>query len=354
MRPVCPTCRAHNRPASVLRLDTVSKQRDGEVIEGVLLCPAPTCNREHPIIDGIPIIVADIRAQMVSQANHIMWRDDLSSHMESLLADCLGPESEFERNRYHLSTYCRSHYGDQDPEHPMPQEHGLAALWRRGVNMLSYLPQSEGVWLDVGCSVGRASFEMAALTGDLVLGIDLNMGMLRTARSVAQTGRVRHPLRRGGIVYERREFDVDLPARDRVEFWACDAMALPFANDRFAGALSFNITDCVPSPVAHLMEVGRVLAPEAQAIVTTPYDWSSNATPMEAWIGGHSQRSDNHGDSVREMHRVISANAPAAMNTRMVIADEAKNVPWHVYVHERATMTYRVHVVVTRKPTVID
>lgn len=306
--------------------------------------------REHPIIDGIPIIVADIRSFMQGQLSHIMGRTDLSPLMDSLLCDCLGAGSEFERTRYHLSTYSRSHYGDFDPSAPLPADRALPALLARGLDLLDGEPA--GVWLDAGCSVGRATFEMAARTGDLVLGIDLNIAMLRIARQVAETGRVRHPLRRGGVVYDWREFEVDIDAqaRDKAEFWACDAMALPFVNDSFAGAVSCNVLDCVASPVAHLMEIGRVIAPGGQAIISSPYDWSSNATPLEAWIGGHSQRSESGGDSVREMRRVMAPDAPPERSTRMVLASDVESVPWHVYVHARATMQYQAHLVVTRKP----
>ena len=322
-----------------------------EIIEGVLLCPVPACMREHPIIDGIPVIVVDIRSYLQSQIGQILSRDDISPVIDGLLCDCLGAGSEFERTRYHLSTYCRSHYGDLDPVTPLPADLALPALIARGISLLSSPDtRPEGPWIDIGCSVGRGTFELAAATGDLVLGVDLNMGMLRIARQVARTGRVRHPLRRAGVVYDWREFDVDVPACAPVEFWACDAMALPFANDSFAGALSCNVLDCVASPVAHLMEVGRIIAPAGQAIISSPYDWSSNATPLEAWIGGHSQRADSGGDSAREMRRVISAHAPAEQSTRMVIDSEVESVPWHVYVHERAAMHYQVHLVVTRKP----
>ena len=128
---------------------------DQDVIEGVLICPQPECMREHPIIDGIPIIVVDIRAQIQSQLSQIVSRDDLSPFIDSLLCGCLGPGSEFERNRYHLSSYARNHYGDCDPEKPLPGERALPALLARGFDMLAAPPA--GMWIDVGCSVGRAT-----------------------------------------------------------------------------------------------------------------------------------------------------------------------------------------------------
>lgn len=341
-----------SRSPAALTLGKVIRQEDDDIIEGVLLCPARECQREHPIIDGIPIIVADIRAQIAGQLAQIRARDDLSPFMESLLGDCAGPGSDFDRDRYHLSTYARSHYRDLDPggTRDPGEPGGLMALLTAALDMLTAAPS--GLWLDLGCSVGRTTFELAARTRELVLGIDLNLGMLRLARRVARTGRVAHPLRRGGIVYTRREFDVELAGRDNVEFWACDVMALPLEDRRFGGVLSLNVLDCVGSPLLHLMEIGRVLQAGAEAVIATPYDWSVNATPLEAWIGGHSQRTEHQGSSVLEMRRLLSERAPLEASPGMTLVREVEEFPWHVYVHERATMSYQVHIMIARAPVI--
>lgn len=344
---MCPTCRAVGRAPAGLTLGAVVSERDDDVIEGVLLCSSPACQCEYPIIDGIPIITAEVRAQVAHQLPAIRARGDLSPLLDSLLGDCAGPDSDFIRTRYQLSSYARSHFGDLDPDRPAPREGSMAALVDTSMALLSRPPG--GAWLDVGCSVGRASFELAARTGDLVLGVDLNLAMLAIARRVAHTGQVSHVLRRVGIVYEQRSFAVELERRDRVDFWACDAMALPFADASFDGGVSFNVADCIGSPLAHLMELGRVLRPGAEAALTTPYDWSENVTPVEGWIGGHSQRGPSAGDSATEMRRVLSDRVPAAADTGLRLVAEREAVPWRVYVHERATMHYQVHAVVAQR-----
>lgn len=322
------------------------REQDGEIIEGVLLCPQAQCLREHPIIDGIPIIVADIRAVIRHQLDAIYARDDLSPFMESLLGDCAGPESELERMRYQLSSYARGHFGDLDPDQPAARDDAVAGILDRAFAMLARPPS--GVWLDLGCALGRASFETAARTGELVLGVDLNIAMLRAARRIVSTGRVVHPFRRVGLVYDRKDFAVELAGRRDVAFWACDVMALPLEDGRFSGVLSLNITDCVASPLTHLIEIGRVLAPAAEAIIATPYDWSVGATAVEGWIGGHSQRSEQHGSSVVEMRRILSGSLLHQLAPRLAIAAEVEAVPWRVYVHERATMSYDLHLMIAR------
>src|SRR5207302_5037469 len=94
---------------------------------------------------------------------------------------------------------------------------------------------------------------------------------------------------------------------DQLSFWCGDVGALPFADGTFDGALSLNVVDCVPSPLAHLMELGRVLRDRAPALLSSPYDWSPNATPVAQWLGGHSQRSPQHGSSTAELRRALAA-----------------------------------------------
>ena len=110
-----------------------------------------------------------------------------------------------------------------------------------------------------------------------------------------------------------------------------------------AGALSLNVLDCVRSPLAHLLELGRVLAPGADALLSTPYDWSVTATPLPAWIGGHSQRGEAGGSSEAELRRILSADAAAGIDTGLTIAAERDRVPWRVHATDRASMDYALH-----------
>jgi hypothetical protein len=128
-----------------------------------------------------------------------------------------------------------------------------------------------------------------------------------------------------------------------VSFWCCDAAALPFADGSFAGALSLNLLDCVAAPLGHLLEIGRTLAPGAPALVAAPYDWSAAATSVGQWIGGHSQRGDSGGSSVEELRRILAPDAAAGVDTGLDVVAEREQLPWRVYVHERASMDYAVH-----------
>src|SRR5581483_9391647 len=96
LAPVCPTCRSLGRPGAQLTLGTIARSHDDDVLEGALLCPEPLCQREHPIIDGIPVVVADLQSWALHQFDAVMRREDLSPFTESLLGDAAGPGSAFD------------------------------------------------------------------------------------------------------------------------------------------------------------------------------------------------------------------------------------------------------------------
>ena len=84
-------------------------------------------------------------------------------------------------------------------------------------------------------------------------------------------------------------------------------------------------------------------------ILTTPYDWSVTATPLPAWLGGHSQRGENKGGSEYVLRSLLAQGKhPAAIQELELIA-ESMEEEWSVRLHDRGVMQYRTHVAAVRK-----
>lgn len=343
---MCPVCRGSSSQHP-LRISRADRGSDDDLIEGILVCPNAQCQREYPVIDGVPLIVPEIRGY-VAQQSHALWaRDDLGAAVESLLGDCAGPGSTAESFRQALSLYAWDHYAEFDRDEPPnsePGPGGIARVLARGLDEAG--PMGEGPVVDFGCSVGRSTFEIAGRTGGLVLGVDLNFAMLRLASSLARGGPVKYARRRVGLVYDRRTFEADLPRRDLVDFWACDAAALPVPDSTFAGAVSLNLLDAIPDPFGHLLTIGRVLRPGGRAVIGCPYDWSATATNLEGWIGGHSQRGPDEGASEPRVRALFAADSPPGLE----LLGEVDHIPWHVRLHDRASMQYGMHLMIAGRP----
>jgi SAM-dependent methyltransferase/uncharacterized protein YbaR (Trm112 family) len=354
-QPICPLCNARETGERPLRISCVAKEEQHDIVEGVLQCDDPTCLREYPIIDGLPLLVADVPSYIQQHLLAIYGREDFTELAEAVLSDCCGPSSAYDIMRQHLSSYVWDHYADlapssmqlwnhQDDEsgiHPMPG--GVV----RALEDARYAaqPLTPGPTLDVGCSVGRTTFELAENLDDLVLGVDLNYSMLRWARRVLTTARVKFPCREVGVIYRNCEFPVQFRRNSRVDFWACDAMAMPFRSGTFNNVVAMNILDCLPCPLDFLKGVGSLLPAGGKALLTTPFDWSASATPMSAWLGGHSGRRVDQGQSESVMKRLFqAADTQDYLGLRLINSGEAP--PWHVRLHARSTMLYRNHRVI--------
>jgi SAM-dependent methyltransferase/uncharacterized protein YbaR (Trm112 family) len=348
LRPVCPVCRAGGSGENPLALVSILKEEEGHVIEGLLRCPSSSCQREYPILDGIPLLIANLRGYVAGAIDQINTRGDLDPVTESLLGDCCGPGSSYDVTRQHLSTYAWDHYGDLDPDETgEPRPGSVLRVLERGLELAGDLP--EGPVLDLGCAVGRSTFALAGGGNRLVLGVDLSFPMLQVASEALRRGRVRYPRRRLGIVYDRRELPVRFEGLEEVDFWACDVAALPFPAGTFAAVVGLNVLDCVASPHGLLASLSRLLKPGGKAILSTPYDWSAAATPLEAWLGGHSQRGENRGASEPVLRALLTPGAhPAAIEGLRIVAED-RDLPWRVRLHERSSVEYRVDLVVVER-----
>jgi SAM-dependent methyltransferase/uncharacterized protein YbaR (Trm112 family) len=353
LRPLCALCLAERGEEHPLLLTIETKREGGDVIEGVVQCPWSSCRREYPIIDGIPILVPDVRGYLSGQLHHIMARTDLSPEIEALLGEASGPGSAFDTARTHLSSYTWDHYGEWDPitQHRAgenaPQPGSVARLLSMGLELAGGCPQ--GPLIDAGCSVGRATIELARHSGDLVLGVDFNFAMLRAASHLLRHGSVRYPLRRAGLLYEWREFTPPISDVERLDFWACDAAHLPFPSASFGGAVCLNLLDAIYGPLDLLRSLSGVLRPGGSLILSVPYDWAPSATAVEAWIGGHSPRSAEGGRSDALVRALLTPGAHAASLGTLALRAEADRVPWTVRMHDRSVVTYDVHLVVATR-----
>ena len=345
--PICPTCRGEER-AYPLALAWAIREEDGHVIEGVIQCTNPHCYREYPIVDGVPMLVAGLRSYMSHSSLGVLARDDLSPDLMGLLGDSVGPNSAFDVLRQHNSQYASDHYGDLDPDAaPVDRDQAGSAVRLLNRVMPSSGVPTNGPILDLGCSVGRTTFELAAKSEDWVIGADLNFSMLRVASRVLRTGRVTYPRRRVGVVYDACDYEVDLPGRERVDFWQIDAMNPPFPWRPFSMMTSIHVLDCLPSPLGHLQSLDGLVREGGCVILATPFDWSPTATALENWIGGHGQRTPEAGRSELWLRRTIEGfEGRAGLGWSI---ESTHEVEWTVRLHERSRMTYQSHVLVLRR-----
>ena len=354
LKPVCPRCKIERQTLAPLTIANVAQKTGDVILEGNLICSNPQCQVEYPIIDGIPIIFNTLRKYINDNFYHLTVRDDLSSLNEALLGDFSGPGSEFNSIRHYASTYTWDHYGDKAPNNEFETQQNdslpgsIVKCLQAGFSLFETQPAAPA--LDIGCAVGRSTFEVSEQCGGLTLGIDLNFSLLRIAQKVLHEGRVSFPLKRTGVVYDRHEYDVNFENAGNVDFWACDASALPFASESFNFVTALNVLDAVNSPATFLQSINDTLAANGHLLLSTPYDWSP-PVPLHNWFGGHSQHHSHLGNSETVLRKHLSSDPQTPLNLKLVMTGEIEHHPWTVRIHSRRTTLFDAHIIACKKST---
>jgi 5-histidylcysteine sulfoxide synthase/putative 4-mercaptohistidine N1-methyltranferase len=183
-----------------------------------------------------------------------------------------------------VSQYCEAHYGRtffQVANFPA----ACAALC---LKHMQGKPKNRA--LDLGCSVGRASFELAR-EFRLVNGLDFSARFIRIAYQMQEKGMLRYELPEEGEIvsyHERRLADLELTdVAGRVEFFQADALNL---KPRFADydlILAANLLDRLSRPVKFLATIHERLNDGGLLVIASPYTWLEEFTHRENWIGGY-------------------------------------------------------------------
>jgi putative 4-mercaptohistidine N1-methyltranferase len=140
--------------------------------------------------------------------------------------------------------------------------------------------------LDLGCAVGRTSFELSRFCG-AVVGIDFSHRFIDTARAILATGEVSFVLKREGSLGDPAT--VTLPEGvfpDRVDFRHGDAEALPASIGRFDAITFANVLDRLPHPRRALENLAAICNPGAQVVICSPFTWWDEFTEPGERLGG--------------------------------------------------------------------
>jgi putative 4-mercaptohistidine N1-methyltranferase len=140
--------------------------------------------------------------------------------------------------------------------------------------------------LDLGCAVGRASFELAARCAEVV-GIDYSQTFISIARHLRRYGSFAFKVvDEGELTYTARAVVPAAIDRKRVRFERGDAMHLRRGLGAFDVVLMANLIDRLRDPAKCLKQLPGLVQPGGRLVITSPYTWLAQYTPRENWLGG--------------------------------------------------------------------
>lgn len=140
--------------------------------------------------------------------------------------------------------------------------------------------------LDLGCAVGRVSFELSLKVQE-VIGIDFSRNFIRAARKLAKKRHASFQVAEEGVLTSRRAISLDKKFhRKKVSFETGDAQKLRKGLGAFDVVVMANLIDRLPDPKKCLRQLAALVKPGGQLIITSPYSWLEEYTPKKNWLAG--------------------------------------------------------------------
>ncbi len=197
--------------------------------------------------------------------------------------------SEFYETDRAVSEYLLFHYG-QDSE-ALPYGHGPKDALHYPVRCVTEFESAFQLGenaraLDLGCAVGRSSFELARHCEE-VIGIDYSHRFVQAAEHLRAEGQLRYDFVESGAITRSATAVVpDAISRERVSFEQGDALFLRSGLGEFDVILMANLIDRLVDPAKCIQSLKALVRPGGLVILTSPYTWLEEYTPKEHWLGG--------------------------------------------------------------------
>ncbi|MDR3630238.1 MAG: 5-histidylcysteine sulfoxide synthase [Desulfocapsaceae bacterium] len=199
-------------------------------------------------------------------------------------------QDQYETDRL-AAQYCEAHYGGE--------HFGVANYPATCTAICLEMMQGKslGHALDLGCSVGRAAFELAKGGFARVTGLDFSTRFFRLAARMQEEGYLRYAFPEEGEIFSYHEValsDLGLDAiRGRVGFFQADACNLPVKFTGYDLVLAANLIDRLYAPRAFLTGIHKRMNPGGILVISSPYTWQEEFTRKEEWLGGYKRDGEN-------------------------------------------------------------
>ncbi|MGK0177193.1 MAG: putative 4-mercaptohistidine N1-methyltransferase [Lentimonas sp.] len=223
-------------------------------------------------------------------ANYFLFEIPLSYIFKTPNVQTMSPYESDEL----LQQYLIFHYASGEEQFPYPFG-GADALnfpercVSEGVDQSS-LPDASRA-LDLGCSVGRSSFELARFCSE-VIGIDYSQSFIDAANRLKKDGL--HSAKRLDEGSATTSLQVTISPkidRSRIHFEQGDAQNIRSDIGSFDSVIACNLICRLPEPMKLIRRLPDLVRPGGQLFITTPFSWLEAYTPPKNWLGDGAQDS---------------------------------------------------------------
>jgi len=172
-------------------------------------------------------------------------------------------------------------------------------------------PKMRNKALDIGCAVGRTSYELAKEFKQVV-GLDFTSRLIGIGYHLQEYGYLEWDVNVQGDIKQHykitaKELGID-HVLNRVYFAQNDAQNMDEKYNSFDLIVASNLIDRLNNPLLFLNNIHKRLNKNGTLILLSPYTWLEDFTPKNLWIGGKYNHNDDD-DTSNNNDPIYSENA---------------------------------------------
>jgi len=249
---------------------------------------SPTFDDKHALIKGGSFISTGNEAV---QGSRYAFRKHFLQHSGFRYVSSTNKEkrmSNIYENDETISQYCEFHYGEK--------YFNVDNFCKKTIENIKPFIKETKKALDLGCSVGRSSFEMAKIYDD-VLGVDFSSNFIKVAINLKDNENISFSITKEADIKESKEVSLkslNLETNNIINFAQGDACNLKQEYNNYDLIVCNNLIDRLYSPIKFLNDIEKRINKDGILSIASPYTWLEEFTKKEQWLGGKVE----HGKSI--------------------------------------------------------
>lgn len=184
--------------------------------------------------------------------------------------------------------------------------------------------------LELGCAVGRSSFELARYCAH-VTAIDTSHTFIKAAQHIQQFGHLEYSITQEGGFTETRTAKPPVDAsKNNISFICGNVMEMKEFETKYDLVLSANVLCRVPDPENFLKIFHKLVQPDGQLILISPYSWLEEYTVKSHWLG--KTATGFRKNVIDAIHEILNPhfNLQRTLDIPFVLRDHLRKYEWGV------------------------
>jgi 5-histidylcysteine sulfoxide synthase/putative 4-mercaptohistidine N1-methyltranferase len=196
--------------------------------------------------------------------------------------------------------------------------------------------------LDLGCGVGRLSFELAKKTSH-VDGIDFTARHIQHCLDLKEQGQLRYAMPTQGEIFDFHEVTLENlgfeQSPENLHFAQGDGLNLKPQFGDYDLAICHRVIEYSYQPQELLQQLSRRMKPGGVVVLGSSYAWDVSITDVPHWIGGFKRNGENL-SSEAHLFEIMSAEFDLLQETQVTSQFE---------LDQRTSQTANNHITIWRK-----